>query len=136
MPFKEIARIEGISENSAKVNYHRVIIRLGYLAATATVVAVLFVHRSAEHAAQPPRHSVPQVATLDPATVRALRDLMPALVPADDYVLHVPVDDETMRLAVPLGYLVGVSAPPELPRAANLSAAELERLGDLIGDAR
>ena len=28
LPFKEVARIEGISENSAKVNYHHAIVRL------------------------------------------------------------------------------------------------------------
>ncbi len=28
LPFKEIARIEGISENSAKVNYHHAVVRL------------------------------------------------------------------------------------------------------------
>jgi DNA-directed RNA polymerase specialized sigma24 family protein len=28
LPFKDIARLEGISENSAKVNYHHAIVRL------------------------------------------------------------------------------------------------------------
>ncbi|HUI25564.1 MAG TPA: sigma-70 family RNA polymerase sigma factor [Candidatus Kryptonia bacterium] len=28
LPFKEIARVEGISENSAKVNYHHAVVRL------------------------------------------------------------------------------------------------------------
>ena len=60
-------------------------------------------------------------------------ELMQTVVPVDEDVPRVGADDEALLAALPLDDLVGVRLPSAVPQATELSDAELEGIGNLIG---
>jgi anti-sigma factor RsiW len=105
------------------------------LAAVATSIAVaLIMYRAMEQAQHPtpPPISV-HVAALDTDALLALRDIAPVVGAAEDDLLLSPLGEEPVVLALPLAELTGVRVPVQIPRAADLTDAELEGADSLLG---
>ncbi len=104
------------------------------IAAAASLLAALAVYRFAERTPEPQRDaSAVQIAALDTDSLAALRDLMQAVAPADATLFASPRDDEVASMASDVKDLIGEPSVSDVPRAADLSDAELEDVDDLIG---
>ena len=101
--------------------------------AAAAAVAV-FIYRVGERHPPPvPDPLAAHTAVLDANSLIALHELLQTVVPVDEDVPRVGADDEALLAALPLDDLVGVRLPSAVPQATELSDAELEGIGNLIG---
>ena len=104
------------------------------VAVAASALVAVLVLRSV-HAPQPMQPDVlqAQIAALDPDSVEALHDLTKTLVSPEESLTQLAGADPTQLAELPLDELVGVTVPPDVPTAGDLSDSELDRVDTLLG---
>jgi hypothetical protein len=110
--------------------------RWRYAFALAVSIAVAWsVYRWAEDLSRtPPGRSEDEIAGLDAESAFAVNDVLQALVPADEYLPPVSADDERQLAALPLEDFVDLQDGSDMAQATDLDDADLDDLGDLVGD--
>jgi hypothetical protein len=97
------------------------------------LVALLVGHAAQQAYAPQPTSVAAPVAGLDADTLGALHDLIPALLPRDDFIPPFANDDEALLAVLPAGSVFMLRSAPDVPHATDLDDSELARIDGLIG---
>jgi anti-sigma factor RsiW len=105
------------------------------LAAMVALVLALSVYHLAER--RPPETGAAsvaaQLAALDSGVLLALDEVSAAVTPADDALHYTPREDDLAFAALAVGDLVGTHTLSHVPDETELSDADLEGMGELLG---